>query len=1464
MRKKWLENSHKITALGKFPTLNDVVKMVEVEAEKRRDPVFGSLVDMSLVSSKSSIKAQAFIAESKVSESFSREGNLPAVVSKHCIRCSQDHWLDQCSVFVSDKYEERRKMVLSKGLCFKCLKPNHTAHECKFKRNCEVCGKRHHTLLHSYNSMPNENNSSTPPRAANGFVDTENVAIGLPIVPVKVKNPNGNNVVQTYALLDSGSNSTFCTEGLKKKLGIKGKKTQYTLTTLEKEATPVIGEIVSLQISDVDENHSMQLSTVLTRSKLPISLEDRATQEDISEWTHLQDIPFYFHKQDETIGLLIGNDNFEALRPKKVVSGGEGEPCAIQTVLGWTINGPLKRKGKTVTSNFIRKDSQLTQMFNKYTERDFEEVKGKEEMSREDIKALGIFKTSVKYEDGHYCVDLPWREEKPLDNNIDMARRRLLLLKKRLDKDPELKVNYVGAMKENLKKGYAEKVMTNKDQPQAWYLPHFPVFNPAKPEKTRIVFDCASKFKGRSLNDCLLQGPDLTSSLFGVLTRFRKNEVAVMGDIKEMFHQVRVSPAHCDYLRFLWWDTEDFNEEPGIYRMKVHLFGATSSPSVCSYALQKAAEDNEKEFGNEIAQSVKENFYVDDCLKSLHTEEEAIHFVTKVTQLLDKGGFKITKWISNSSKVLESIPESDRNPKVKDLDLEKLPIEKALGVLWDTEKDSFGFKVKVKEKPATRRGILSIISSVYDPLGFTAPCMLQAKILLQDLARAKLDWDEEISEQNFRIWQRWLSEVHKLAKFSSPRCLKPCKFGLVESCQLHHFSDASQVGYGAVSYARLMNYDKEVSVVFLVGKSRVTPLKTVTVPRLELAAATVSVKLDQMIRKEIDLPIEKSVFWTDSMAVLRYIHNEDKRFHTYVANRVTMIRENTDLCNWKHVSSDINPADHASRGLTANQLIHENTWIAGPAFLSKFEDEWPAQAVYEGQLDSDDPEVKRKVSTCAQTAEKTGFLHNLIQKYSSWTKTVRVVAWILRFITRLKGAQSKERYLSVDEVDEAEMIIIKTVQKSCFPEEFKSLSEGQGGQIKKSSSLYKLKPMMFNGLLCVGGRLVHAGIPEKMKHPVILPKKHHVTHLIIQHYHQACGHSGRDYVLSQLRSRYWIIKANSTVRHVLHSCHDCKRRQASPCVQQMSDLPEERVKPDKPPFTYVGIDYFGPFHIKRARSMVKYYGCIFTCLTSKAVHIEVSSALDTDAFINALRRFIARRGAPELIRSDNGTNFVAGERELRESILSWNQEAVNDFLVQKHVKWVFNPPAASHWGGVWERCIRSIRKVLSAVLKLQTLDVEGLMTFMTEVESILNGRPITTVSDDPNDLEPLTPNHLLLLRSVNNLPPGVFRKEDLYVRRRWRQVQYMADQFWKRWISEYLPLLQTRQKWIKPERNIHVDDVVLLVDDVLPRGNWPLARVVNIFPGDDGLVRKVRVRTQNSMLVRPVTKCVFLEGQNED
>ena len=278
----------------------------------------------------------------------------------------------------------------------------------------------------------------------------------------------------------------------------------------------------------------------------------------------------------------------------------------------------------------------------------------------------------------------------------------------------------------------------------------------------------------------------------------------------------------------------------------------------------------------------------------------------------------------------------------------------------------------------------------------------------------------------------------------------------------------------------------------------------------------------------------------------------------------------------------------------------------------------------------------------------------------------------------------------------------------------------------------------------------------------------------------------------------------------------------------MADLPAERVTPDKPPFSAVGVDCFGPFLVKRGRKEVKWYGVIYTCLAVRAIHLEVLYTMDTDSFINSLRRFIARRGTPEIIRSDNGTNFVAGNKELNQAISEWNNERINDFLLQRHVKWVFNPPSASHHGGCWERCIRTVRKVLNALLNEQPLDDEGLSTLFCEVEAIINSRPITRTSDDPADLEPLTPNHLLLFRSESNLPPGIFSSDDMYARRKWKQVQYLADVFWRRWTNEYLPTLQQRQKWTRPSRNFASGDVVLLVDDRSPRCSWRMGRVTAV------------------------------------
>ena len=369
--------------------------------------------------------------------------------------------------------------------------------------------------------------------------------------------------------------------------------------------------------------------------------------------------------------------------------------------------------------------------------------------------------------------------------------------------------------------------------------------------------------------------------------------------------------------------------------------------------------------------------------------------------------------------------------------------------------------------------------------------------------------------------------------------------------------------------------------------------------------------------------------------------------------------------------------------------------------------------------------------------------------------------------------------------------------------------------------------------------------------------------LIVRECHEESGHMGREYILAETRRRYWIVGGRVTVRSVLRGCFKCRRREARRCEQKMADLPSTRVTPGDPPFTNVGVDYFGTFYVKRGRTLVKRYGCIFTCLAMRAIHIEVAFSLDTASFVNALQRFISRRGQPRSITSDNGTNFVGADRELREAIEQWNQGVIGDYLCQKGIRWQFNPPAASHMGGAWERQIRTVRKVLGSVVREQVMDDEGLTTVMCLVEGIVNGRPLTPVSDDSEDLEALTPSHLLTLRRGPVLPPGKFAREDIY-RSRWKQIQYLADLFWRRWTREYLPSLQGRQKWLCSKKNLAQGDIVLMVDENSPRNLWPLARVLEVYPSKDGMVRTVRIRTRGGVLVRPIDKLCLLESVEDD
>ena len=1261
---------------------------------------------------------------------------------------------------------------------------------------------------------------------------------------------------------------------LSAQLGMSGKKINFSLTTMQDQNCDSEGTLVqNLEVFDLDRNHFVELPMLISRKTLPVSTEDIPTQKDVERWPHLRGLKI--PQLDASVGLLIGNDNHTLLEPRDVMSSQDGGPYAVRTVLGWAINGPLgrtKQHGKCI-SNFISADVKLDHQFRQFCNQEFNDslVLPDKQMSQDDIKAIEIMNKSVQLKEGHYEIALPLKDDPNLPNNRPLVEHRLQLLKRKLSKDPELYQRYSSFMTELLDKGYAEEVPEQEiEQPLVWYLPHHSVSNPKKPDKTRVVFDCSAKYKDASLNNDLLQGPDMTNTLIGVLLRFRQEPVGFTADIQAMFHQVRVKPEQCDILRYLWWPNGDLDITPTVHRMKVHLFGTVSSPSVCNFALKRTADDNMTDFDIDTINTVKRNFYVDDCLKSTSDDATAIELFYQLTELLKRGGFHLTKWTSNSDNVMNEIPPGERAVGLKLYDINNSHIETALGVQWDICSDTFRFKISVRERPATRRGILSIMSSVFDPLGFIAPAILPVKQMLQDLCREKIGWDDPIPEEYICKWKKWLFELPGLDKFSIDRCIKPKNFGQVVRCEAHYFSDASETAYGAVGYLRQVNQEGRIHCAFMMGKSRLAPLKTMTIPRLELTAATISVRLNKIIQDEVEIPIHKSIYWTDSTAVLKYINNQDRRFNTFVANRIATIHDGSPSDAWRYVDSRLNPSDDASRGMTVQNITRGTRWSMGPGFLWQPENSWPISPVSIDPTAVDDLELKKKsCATKTHTEHSDITMDHILERFSSWYKLKKFICWMLRLKNNLcnKSQQMNMstdsklpeiRPITVDEMKVAEQEILRYLQRQDFQEELKALRNKEG--VKKSSSLYRLDPIIINGTLRVGGRLLRSTVPQDSKHQLILPKNHHVTKLIIQHYHHMSGHSGREYVLGLLRCKYWLIHANRSVRNVLSNCRGCRRRQGVPGEQKMADLPESRVVPGNPPFSYTGVDYFGPIYVKRGRIEVKRYGCIFTCLSIRAIHVEIAHTLDTNSFINALHRFIARRGKPIEIISDNGTNLVGANKEIRASLLEWNQHQIHESLLQNDIKWIFNPPAGSHHGGVWERCIRTVRKIMMALMKEQITDDEGLLTLMCEIESIVNGRPITTVSSDPRDAEALTPNHLLLLRSNNNFPMGRFDRTDLFTRRRWRQIQYLADQFWKRWTRDYLPLLQTRSKWTIARRNFAIDDIVLIVDVQTPRNSWPMARVLEVYPNKDGLVRRLKLKTKTTTLDRPIDKCILLEA----
>ena len=1427
-----------------------------------------------------------------------------------CIKCKGDHRLYKCPQFKSLSPANRLAFIQKHKYCVNCLNVNHGKNACVYRLFCKLCNKRgtgHSELLHEALVGKSTDKGDASKQAVNFSSLNCHITRSKTsfIVPVYVSHKaNPGNEVLTYALVDTQSQITFITDSLAHTISEPDDVKELPLSTMSSSETSDRNVYDNVIIRGYDASSKRYpLKRLNGCANIPNNRMIPSAY-DLKQWPVLAEVADKFPPVlDCEVGLLIGYDHHYFSYPIRTVPDeppdDTEDPFAVCTPLGWTMVGPVSTtitqpislqdvscsahnvvlSMKVPKSLQIKSESEVPLVYQvsvKSTESAITavpmDVVKRLEMgfnmpgdddhslsSLDDDEFMRILTSGIcRDKDGLYCMPLPFRGGNPpvFPNNRYQALSRLKSLEYKF-RDPSLFEKYDKFMQDMILSGDAEPVpLYELNAKNKWYLPHHNVVNPKKPQKVRVVFDASCSYKRCSLNSSLLSGPDLNNSLIGALTRFCERKFAVACDIEKMFYRFSVLPEHRDFLRFLWYDASHNISE---YRMTKHIFGATSSPGCAEFGLLQMARDHGGT--SKSAQWFLENcFYVDDGLFSCDTVEEAVCLLSDTRAICESANLHLHKLMSNCSEVLSAFPDRDLACDLKEFTGGVSGSERALGIDWDPVSDRFSFSLTVSGQKVIRRNMLKSLASLFDPLGFLSPVTLVGKAILQRCCHG-FDWDDPLPQLQAEQWQSWIADLYNLECIQIPRCLKNTASG-INLAELHTYADASEKGYGACCYLRLCT-DEGVSCSLLFGKSRVVPLKGCTMPRLELQAAVLAAKIGNQLCKELSITTTAQYYWSDSEIVLAYIQNTKKRLKQYVRNRVQTIHELSEVHAWNYVASAENPADIASRGSSIDTLVG-SMWFHGPSKLSDSSFAMTSLSPDKFDIADSDPEVQNENQVSAHCLTLGNGLPQLIDGVKTFSAAVKAVDILLH----TKSTRWKSKYTSsVQSLQNAEMHLIRELQAAHFRAELDSL-RSESGCVNASSPLSRLDPFIDNdGLLRVGGRLKYAELLEKERHPLIIPKKSHVTHLIVKHHHELCGHQGRGITMSFIRSAgFWIVNLSSVVSSHIYKCVDCSKLRKTTETQKMADLPSARVNPS-PPFSYVGLDYFGPFEVKEKRRVLKKYGVIFTCLYSRAVHVEVCDDMTSDAFINCLRVFFALRGQVRQIYCDRGTNFIGAENELSKALRDMTDSGLKQYLEKSKCEFIFNSPSSSHMGGSWERQIRTFRNILSGVsLHTPSLDCSSIRTVFYECMNIMNSRPMTTVDSD--GLDPLTPNHLIQMKTSIVLPPppGSFDDEQ-YSRKRWRRVQATVDLFWSRWRSQYLAGLQGRQCWTKT-RSFSVGDVVLLKDDNVCRGQWKLCRISDLIISHDGLVRRVELRVgdysagadsvQVSYLERPVHKLVLL------
>ena len=1419
------------------------------------------------------------------------------VAANNCSICQKDCVsIPECKTFLSLTTDERWNKVKSLKFCFSCLKFGHQVQKCFFKnRLCGTngCQNSHHKLLHrnrpeisQVETSSKNNNRSSEAKSSDGNETDINARnchaleyrseILFQILPIKIY-LRGIEVL-SYAFIDDGANVSMIDHDFAKTLGLSGKRQNLEIQWLNEKRIRNESEVVELTISGVQENaERFSLANLFTSKNLSLPRQSCHIEEirEIASNLNLEKLCVENYSNIQPKIILSLSHAYLTVPLEAPLVSSKGGPIAMKTRLGWVIYGPMHSTSisKPRVLHLSVRDQQdpnlenMNNMMKSYFEIETFGVKldAKKVLAKNDERALQILDDTTRRSGERFECGLLWKENlTAFPDSFKMALHRLELVERKMSKDAKYAAEYCAKVAEYIAKGYARKLNQEEIEritEKTFYLPHFGVKNPNKP-KLRLVFDAAAEIDSFSLNKALLAGPDLNQPLIKILFKFREAPIAVCGDIQEMFHQILTRRVDQDSQRFLWRNG-DSTKPIETYVMERMIFGAACSPTVA----QHIKNFNANQFQQQYPRAVKgiiEKHYVDDYVDCFESEKEAISTLSQVIKIHAAAGFVLRNIISNSVEITKEYGTNDE--KFDCGNFVANGNSRILGMNWNKTTDIFCFNFRFhninKEilsfsRSPTKREVLAVIMSVFDPFGFLANFVIHGKLLMQQVWKANIEWDQKLPENLFVKWKLWFGEMYKVKSFGVPRCYDPTF--LNENAELHIFVDASEEAMAAVAYWRWKSGKSGFKIKFVCAKTSCAPLRFHSIPKLELQAAIMGVRLKNAIVENHSNLVKNFIFWTDSHTVVQWIRSDHRKYKQYVANRVAEILESSQIAEWRWCPGVQNPADEGTRARFPPKYNPEGRWRDGAMFLQLDENCWPTESLMLSTADDSQKELRKYNFHLKQNCV---FSLNF-NRFSNLSRLKRSMAWVFRYVGNLKAKINKKKSmtgeLSAEELEGAMKFLCKVAQEACYADEIAALSNSSG--ITKNSALKTLNPFLKDELLRVGGRISKAScLSLEARHPIILPNSHRFTELLADYYHRKMAHINVSTVMSEIRQKYWVPSLRRVLNKVQSKCATCRFRRAAPSQPIMGELPMERLTPYVRPFAYTGLDLFGPVTVTIRRQKEKRWVALFTCLTVRAVHLELVTDLSSDACLVAIRNFVNRRGVPVVIRSDNGTNFVGIPKELQgcTNFLD-NNKVFSSGLSTLGIRWKFNTPANPSEGGVWERLVQSVKKAMYAILKEHAPRLETLQSVLIEVENMVNARPLTHLAVTPEDPEPLTPNHFLLGCSNSTQTPAPFEPRLMCLRKQWRVAQNLKNALWHKWVREYLPELTRRTKWCMPSLSISVGSLVLMCDPDAPRSQWKRGRIVSLRYGSDKVARSAEVRTSSGLFRRPVSKLALLD-----